>query len=268
MTNILKLRIMSDLHLEFEDFTIPSLPDDSSTRLILAGDIGVIASPARLIAFLRRACAQFHSVYYVFGNHEFYNGGTLNVTFDQCVRSFGQLDGLDNLHLMENTTIIDEDVAFIGATLWTNFDNNPVTMMAARTYMYDYTTVKFYDLSIDQYRLLHPDDVVRQFEFSKHYIMSETKKHKAAGRRVVVITHHGVSYQSVGKQYAGDPMNSAFVSALDYDIEDAAPNLLIHGHVHSPFDYNIGETRVLVNPRGYPGPEREAGFNPHLLVEV
>lgn len=34
--------------------------------------------------------------------------------------------------------------------------------------------------------------------------------------------------------------------------EDWAPMLWVHGHTHEAFDYRIGNTRVIVNPRAYP----------------
>jgi hypothetical protein len=32
----------------------------------------------------------------------------------------------------------------------------------------------------------------------------------------------------------------------------------VHGHMHDPFDYTLGETRVICNPRGYIGYEPKA----------
>ncbi|WP_210255058.1 hypothetical protein [Bradyrhizobium symbiodeficiens] len=33
---------------------------------------------------------------------------------------------------------------------------------------------------------------------------------------------------------------------------DGAPALWLHGHVHANRDYQVGATRVVANPRGYP----------------
>ena len=44
------------------------------------------------------------------------------------------------------------------------------------------------------------------------------------------------------------------------------PALWVHGHVHDAFDYTIGRTRVLANPRGYRDEARD--FTPDLVVEV
>ena len=31
------------------------------------------------------------------------------------------------------------------------------------------------------------------------------------------------------------------------------PKLIVHGHTHRRMDYMLGDTRVICNPRGYPG---------------
>jgi Calcineurin-like phosphoesterase len=50
-----------------------------------------------------------------------------------------------------------------------------------------------------------------------------------------------------------------------------APRYWLHGHVHKSLDYTIGDTRVICNPRGYPGPggtRENPNFNPTLTIEV
>jgi hypothetical protein len=47
-------------------------------------------------------------------------------------------------------------------------------------------------------------------------------------------------------------MNGGYASSLDEFILDN-PNIKVwvHGHMHDPNNYVIGDTRVLSNPRGY-----------------
>ena len=42
--------------------------------------------------------------------------------------------------------------------------------------------------------------------------------------------------------------------------------LWIHGHTHTLFDYCVRGTRVVCNPRGYPG--ERTGFRPDWTVEI
>ena len=89
-------------------------------------------------------------------------------------------------------------------------------------------------------------------------------------RKVVVCSHHAPSHSSIHytyKQPRYSTMNGAFVSNLDEFIMDHPQiKLWTHGHVHNVFDYTIGETRVVCNPRGYPGENTE--WDANLMVEV
>ena len=49
-----------------------------------------------------------------------------------------------------------------------------------------------------------------------------------------------------------DPLNPYFCNSLDGDILESDKTLWIHGHVHSRWDYMIGNCRVVANPLGYP----------------
>ncbi|MCK5746820.1 MAG: metallophosphoesterase, partial [Oricola sp.] len=82
----------------------------------------------------------------------------------------------------------------------------------------------------------------------------------------VVVTHYAPHPQSVSKQFRGSGLNPAFVSDLSPIIERYAPDLWVHGHMHESFDYRVGRTRVVCNPRGC-GTENP-GWNPVLVVEV
>jgi Icc-related predicted phosphoesterase len=84
----------------------------------------------------------------------------------------------------------------------------------------------------------------------------------------VVVTHHLPASSSIAKRYADDPLNPAFASRLEGLIEAHQPTLWVHGHTHEPFDYELFGTRVVCNPRGYPGEQDRIGFRPDLTVVV
>lgn len=85
----------------------------------------------------------------------------------------------------------------------------------------------------------------------------------------IIMSHHAPSYASVNKKYIGDAFNASFATELSNDILDLPkkPKLWIHGHMHDPVDYMIGETRVVSNPRGYRGESNYADYKP-LILEV
>ena len=59
----------------------------------------------------------------------------------------------------------------------------------------------------------------------------------------------------------------AFASRLDQFVEQRQIALWIHGHIHFCSNYQIGATRIIANPRGYPG-ENTGGFDPSFGVEI
>jgi hypothetical protein len=64
-------------------------------------------------------------------------------------------------------------------------------------------------------------------------------------------------------------MNGGYSSDLDEFIENHPEiKLWTHGHTHHPFDYVIGETRIVCNPRGYINHEPAASNFKLLTVEI
>jgi hypothetical protein len=53
-------------------------------------------------------------------------------------------------------------------------------------------------------------------------------------------------------------------------VEGSHARLWVHGHMHDSFDYVLGETRVVSNPRGYArnGVNENARFDPNMVVEI
>ena len=83
----------------------------------------------------------------------------------------------------------------------------------------------------------------------------------------IVVTHHAPSPRSLPATFKEDTLSAAYASNLEPLIERFQPRLWIHGHIHKACDYQIGKTRVMSNPRGYPD-ESGNGFNPGLTVDL
>src|SRR6185295_12942775 len=86
----------------------------------------------------------------------------------------------------------------------------------------------------------------------------------------VVVTHFAPARGSIAARFAGSPLNACFVSDLEPQIRRWQPALWLHGHTHDSFDYRIGATRVVANPRGYvlKGEIENRRFDPSLTLEV
>ncbi len=270
------LRVASDLHLEFSDFKIPDLPEDRDTVLVLAGDIGLVhkANLKELyIPFLTRADVQFRNTILIMGNHEHY-GGSFRRTRAVLQDAIG-LARLENVRLLEKESFVIDDVAFIAATLWTDCGNHSPFAHFLFERMSDNRVIRTGPNETLPYeRKFTAEASWTDHMYAKKFIFKEIAEQKAAGRKTVVVTHHGPTMRSIHERYEGSDINMFYASELTNEIMDTNPNLWIHGHTHHQFDYLVDDslehcqTRVVVNPRGYFGHEDTSGFNQTLVVEV
>ena len=282
----MKIKLVSDLHLEFSDINIKN--DQNYDVLILGGDImiaeelydhptvdfntwtaGAVADLGRkqervqrFRDFLKRCSFQFPHVVYVAGNHEFYHGKwnrTLTVLSDECAK-------FPNVYFMEAGCKKIDDVTFIGGTLWTDMNQgDPVTLHSVRDMMNDFRVIK---KELEGYTNLKPADTVVRHRHMLGYIKQiVAEKHD---EKFVVVGHHAPSKLSTHENYKDQfLMNGAYSSDLSEFIMDRPQiKLWTHGHTHHPFDYVIGETRIVCNPRGYEGYEPDSGWNPNIMIEV
>jgi Icc-related predicted phosphoesterase len=100
--------------------------------------------------------------------------------------------------------------------------------------------------------------------------MSNYKESGSTDNKIVVITHHAPSPSSIHDKYMNDDlMNGNFYTNMDqFILDNPQIQLWIHGHMHDPFDYGIGGTRVVCNPRGYIQYEQRAQEFELQVVEL
>ena len=281
----MKIKLVSDLHLEFADINIKN--DEGCDVLILSGDIMVASdlyehpetsygmysnvnladlgrrqqTALRFRDFLKRCSFQFPHVVYVAGNHEFYHFRwfqTLDVLRAECAK-------FPNVYFLEQDVKKIDDVTFVGGTLWTDMNNNdPLTLHAVRDMMNDFRIIRNDKAGFTS---LKPADTVVRHKNMLKYI--QTVIEGKFDEKFVVCGHHAPSKLSTHSQYKDDTlMNGAYSSDLSEFIMDHPQiKLWTHGHTHHPFDYTIGETRIVCNPRGYDGYE-DTEWNPNIVLEI
>lgn len=280
----MKISIASDVHLEFGPLELVN--DDNAHVLVLAGDI-VIAedlhdhtpesiqktldegnklgrrqlSAINYRDFLKQASEQFKHVIWVAGNHEFYGGkwhGSLDTLRLEAAK-------FPNVHFLEDETVTIDDIVFVGSTLWTDLNNDDWhTKYTLKNNMNDYRVIKN---DKNNFHRLHPDDTFARHRASKQFIEDTVADHT---RQCVVVTHHAPSSMSVHPKYQSDVhMNGGYRSNLE-DIFLNNENIVywFHGHTHYQFDYTIGKTRIVCNPRGYIGYEPFAADFKLKTVEI
>lgn len=272
----MKIAVCSDLHLEFEDIILKNEQD--ANVLILSGDIMIAEDlhshpetsynmysninladlgrrqqvSLRFREFLKRCSFQFPHVIYIAGNHEFYHGrwkASLQHLRDECAK-------FNNVYFLENDLKVIDDVTFIGATLWTDCNKgDPLTLHALTDMMNDYRIIRNDEHG---YTKLRPAHTMYRHQQTLSYLKQVLQDLK--DKKVVFVGHHTPSHQSIHDRYRGQHlMNGGYHSELSEFILDH-PEIVLwtHGHTHEPFDYMIGNTRVVCNPRGYAGHDENA----------
>ena len=277
----MKIALASDVHLEFGDLDLDNT--ENADVLILGGDICVAADIGqrdtynimgehyksnRYHDFFQRCCSRFPHVIFIVGNHEHYHGD-----FAKTVPHFKDVLGyLPNLHILEKETWILDDVTFIGGTLWTDMNRRSIrTLHEISRMMNDFRCVDNSAKSSDQ-RGWNPRFTTTDAA-DDHDAMLEYIRLTIEGRwdqKFVVVGHHAPSRLSTHPRYADQHiMNGGYSSELDNFILDHPQiKLWTHGHTHEDFDYMIGSTRILCNPRGYINYEERADTWKLKTVEV
>jgi predicted phosphodiesterase len=250
----MKIRVLSDLHLEFAAWTPPAADADV---VVLAGDIHI---GARGLEWARE---QFPSlpVIYVSGNHEFYGGQMQQVS--AALRAAAQ--SLD-INVLDTGELVLDGTRFLGATLWTDFalyGTGPrllSSMNDARRAISDFRMIRHGPTGI-----LRPEDAREM-----HLVQAKWLEGKLAEKfdgPTVVVTHFLPHRRSIHPKYEGDEFNPAFASDLAHLVAPPV-TLWIHGHTHESFDYVVKGTRVVCNPRGYLPMEPNPAFDPLFVVDT
>jgi predicted phosphodiesterase len=245
----MKLHIVSDLHFEHDPQW--RLPRAEADVLVLAGDIA--PGLRGLGAFFKYG----KPVIYVPGNHEYYGENMPGLA--AAMRLYAKTCGI---------TILDKDeaviggVRFLGTTLWTDFhlfgaDRAREALAYADKHLNDYITIRNGKggwFTAAQSGELHRTSAA----------WLERKLSEPFAGPTVVVTHHAPHPNSVNKRFGGHLLNCAFVSDLSRMMGTA--DLWIHGHTHDSFDYTVGSTRVLANPKGYR--DENKAFVPDLVLDL
>jgi Icc-related predicted phosphoesterase len=240
----LKIWILSDLHLPMSNLDW-EIEFPEADICVVAGD--VTDPPLESLAWLQENIGHRMPVVFVAGNHEYYGHSYLEALAEARLHA----SRFPAVHFLENDGTVIGGVRFLGATMWTDFDfyETPTRSMdAALLQMNDYRLVGY---SREPRRRFSPE-ITRAIHQASRMWLDAALTERFDGPTVVV-THTCPHELSVDPAYAGNALNPAFVSDLSSVISQHQPDLWIHGHTHTCFDYTVPgtSTRIVCNPRGY-----------------
>lgn len=247
----MRVQIVSDIHAEFMVDCGKSFAEEIQTDadvLVVAGDAGTV--PCLPVVY-DELCSRYPHVVAVLGNHEYYRfpkaGVEKAMTVLECKH--------DNLHLLNNSSVIIDGVWFAGTTLW--FPNDPMNQM--------------YEHMLNDFSMI-PD--FKSWVYNECQAAVEFLDDVADGADVIV-THHIPSSAGVAPEYKGSELNRFFLCDLTNLIFGAQPPIWVFGHTHSSVRKTLsaqeddGETDLICNPFGYATPGMvNPDFDPKLIIEV
>jgi DNA repair exonuclease SbcCD nuclease subunit len=279
----MKIKVVSDLHLEFSDIDIPN---NGCDLLILSGDI-IIAqdlydhprdgwvenksylyfnkkmrtqNAERFRKFFERVSKNFPHVIYVAGNHEFYHG--LWYATSDYLRK--EISYWSNIYYLDKEVKIINDIPFLGCTLWSDMNKrDPLTLTVLSGMMNDHRVVL--NEKKDFARLIAEDMADRHDEHLS-WLKETVPKYDSC----MVVGHYGPSTLSTHPKFKDDyHVNGGYLSDLsDFILDHPQIKLWTQGHSHKAFEYTIGETKIVCNPRGYEGYEPDTGWDINKIIEL
>lgn len=285
------IRLVSDIHLDFDIdafnrskfkstpenkatgemgwlWTPPAMEGDLDSTLVIAGDLWyerkfLTRKYKNGTSWMQNMAKQFKYVVFVLGNHDYWK--TNLSTEIEGIKKELSAQELTNVFVLENRTLVLDNVKFLGGTLWTDYnEHNIPLMMDAPNLMNDYKKMR----QGLKYGKAMPTHLYKIHKETKSYIFNNAIKDNPE-QKLVVVTHMAPSEKSLEQRHIDNalPMNFLYVSNLEKEVSSSKIDLWFHGHLHEPVDYLLGTTRVISNPRGYVG-EFSKSFNPEFRLEV
>jgi predicted MPP superfamily phosphohydrolase len=292
----MSIQYVSDIHLEthyntseliFEKILKPSAP-----YLALCGDIGYPGAPL-YEPFLQYCSENFEHVFYIAGNHEYYNNTRAikylktksfieaSVSEEELKRISSQFprdtpddrvkkireicSKYSNIHFLDKDVfeIPNTDIIIVGCTLWTKLNMDP--------YLY----TRFNDFKMiceDKDTILTPRVYNQWFEEHLEF-MTETlqRLHQTKPQaRIIVLTHHCPVYEIITDKYRlndEDNMNSFFANNDLITPFGKNVKAWICGHTHGCKTIDISGTIVATNTFGYEW-ETIEGFRNDAVIDI
>lgn len=280
----MKIKLVSDLHLEFSDVDIPN--EENCDVLILSGDILIAqdlhdhprqswvdtkeylwksgamrpAMADRFRNFLDRCSKNFPHVVYVAGNHEFYHGHWY-ATIDWLRE---ETSHWPNIYFLEKDVKVIDGWPFLGCTLWSDLNkSDPLTIRMVSNLLNDHRLIRD---DKNKYRKINGADTVNRHKQHLQWLKETVPQYD----KCIVVGHFGPSYLSIHPRYKDDyHVNGAYTTDLsEFILDHPQIKLWTQGHTHHAFEYKIGETTVACNPRGYVGYEPDSGWSVNRVIEL
>ena len=269
------MRLVSDLHIDVNKDGNFAFRYDKDDALFIAGDIA--GSYEKEIKFLKGLSTTVTCpIFVVAGNHLGYDYYSYEEYLDMQLYGYKKSNPLvgtkqwsidyikknvpSNVYYLDNEYVTWNNYTIFGGCMYSDYllyENVDLSKRSGEAYLNDFRYVHIYDEELNVVRPVNTDDYQKYFKIFKEKL--EDCISKTTGD-IIVLTHFCPSIQSISDKYLNQGniyLNASYASNLeDFIIDNPRIKYWLHGHVHSTFDYNIGQCHVLCNPYGYKGKEQ------------
>lgn len=252
----MKIQYCSDLHIEFPEnlrFLKRKPIEPVGDILVLAGDIVPLNLTKFFRTFFKKLSAQYSAIYWLPGNHEYYQS-----EFDNSYQSFCK-EVFPNVFLVNNHTVELNEVNLIFTTLWGNI--SPQNSGLVQKSVSDFHVIKCNNelFNTSHFNSAH----VESFQFLKREL------NRNRDGKYVVVTHHVPTLLNYPENYKDSPINEAFAVELFDFIEQSEVSFWIYGHHHSNVtEFSIGKTKLVTNQLGYVRIKEQNGFRTNAVIST
>jgi predicted MPP superfamily phosphohydrolase len=260
----MKIQIVSDLHLDATKQPVRRLPEyltPSAPYLALLGDICTLNNNV-LKQFLLKVCGMYEKVFYLYGNHEWYDTKP-NRVVTQSANKFRKwvVENTNNLVVLDNETYDLEGYRIIGGTMWGKIDAQHDYACSQRMNDYRFTYTRFGKLTVQMTNQMH-------VEFCG-FLTKELARARAEKKPVIVFTHHAPMFDDrmQADKYRGDPCSQAFMIDMTGYMSNNV-KLWAFGHTHHTVDFTDLYTRIYSNPKGGDGDPQNKHYMKDAIVEL
>jgi hypothetical protein len=266
---MLRIQLLSDLHLEapkaYDVFEIiPSAP-----YLALIGDIGNVKHP-EYFEFLTIQLTKFKTVFLLLGNHEPY-GSTWAATKQKILEfekekreeSGASVGGIGKFVFLDKTRFdLSNNITILGCTLYSKI--LPTQAERVSFGLNDFYDIK--DWTVEDHNQAHISDLAWLNNQVK--LLSKLEP----DRRIIILTHHSPTLldEASNPKNAGSPISSGFSSDLSGEVCWFSANVRVWAFGHTHFNCDFLEEsgkRIVANQRGYYFSQSE-GFDESKAIEL
>lgn len=270
-------RYVSDIHLEF----LPNFKQSKKLQplwnfekqcnakyyLALVGDIG---NPYRdsLSQFLELVSPFYEKIYYVPGNHEYYNLDDYDKSKEHIDLKLREICGLfPNVKYFDRQVDYIGNIKIIGTTLWSNIPDH--SRRRIKNNINDYHLIKKLD-SEGIVVSITVNDTNSWNKSNLDFLTSEIE----SSERCIVLTHHAPLFSDEeNNMYTASPIY--YESENDYAFHNDLSDLIkppiiawIYGHTHYVNKFEFNGVTVATNQLGYSGDHSSSNFDPEEEIIV